>query len=202
MEEQIQQVLSELERWGAENDARETERHKKMLNLEPDTARLLSILVRSSHSTRLLEIGTSNGYSTIWLAWSARQTSGHVTSIEFLPEKLSQARKNLERTDMQAFVTLLEGDASDLLINLQGPFDFVFLDADRRAYVSQFERLLPLLTPDALVLADNVHSHPEEIAPYLAMIEALPDFDHVVAGVGKGLSIAYRRTETRSSPEG
>lgn len=72
MEAEIRDLLSELEVWGRENDAREQERSKKMLNLEPDTARLIAILVRASQRRCLLEVGTSNGYSTLWLAWAAK----------------------------------------------------------------------------------------------------------------------------------
>src|SRR5579862_5941082 len=82
METSLRHLLTELEEAGRRNDAQEQDRSKKMLNLEPETALLLSILIRSSRRTRLLEIGTSNGYSTIWLAWATRQVNGHVTSID------------------------------------------------------------------------------------------------------------------------
>jgi len=81
MDAHIQALLNELAEEGRINDEREEDRSKKMLNLEADTAQLLSILVRSSKRTRLLEIGTSNGYSTIWLAWAAHSAGGHVISI-------------------------------------------------------------------------------------------------------------------------
>src|SRR2546429_4935899 len=91
----IRAFLTELYETGQLNDAHEQERSKKMLNLEPPTAQFLHILIRSSRRTRLLEIGTSNGYSTIWLAWAARAIGGHITSIDRNAEKLAQADANL-----------------------------------------------------------------------------------------------------------
>jgi predicted O-methyltransferase YrrM len=82
MDVNLRALLHELEETGARNDAQEQDRNKKMLNLEPETAHLLSILVRSSRRTQLLEIGTSNGYSTIWLAWATQTYGGHVISID------------------------------------------------------------------------------------------------------------------------
>lgn len=192
MDAQIKQVLAELEVWGRENDESTAERSKKMLNLEPDTAQLLSVLIQSSQRKRLLEIGTSNGYSTIWLAYAARQTGGKVISVEHNPDKIALADANLRRVGLRAQVELRQGDATQIVAELPGPFDFVFLDADRLTYPALFDLLLPKLSPGALVLADNVHSHPQEIAGYLTVLASHPEFEHVVVGVGKGLSIAYR----------
>jgi predicted O-methyltransferase YrrM len=89
-------------------------------------------------------------------------------------------------------VDLVCGDATQVVANPPGPFDFVFFDADRRCAPAQLALLVPKLTPDALVLADNVLSHPDEIAGYLAAVEALPHFEHLVVPIGKGLSLAYR----------
>src|SRR5258708_24273373 len=81
-EADIRVFLIELYETGQQSDAQEQERGKKMLNLEPETAQFLNILIRSSRRTRLLEIGTSNGYSTIWLAWAASLRGGRVISID------------------------------------------------------------------------------------------------------------------------
>ena len=188
----LRELLAELEAFGQENDAREADRSRKMLNLEPDTAQLMSILVRSSQCQRLLEIGTSNGYSTIWLAWAAQATNGYVISIERDADKQAQADVNLQRAGLRDRVNLLLGDATEIAATLAGPFDFVFFDADRLSAPDQLALLLPKLTAHALVLADNVLSHPDQIAPYLAAINALPDFDHMIVPTGKGLSLAYK----------
>lgn len=195
MDASLRALLAELEEAGRLNDEREQERSKKMLNLEPETARLIGILLRSSKRTRLLEIGTSNGYSTIWLAWAMRVTGGHVTSIDRDADKQRLADENLRRAGLRALVELRHGDATGVVADLPGPFDCIFFDADRLSAPAQLSLLLPKLTPDALLLADNALSHPEEIAGYLAAVTAMSDFDHMVIPVGKGLSVAYRSAE-------
>ncbi len=182
-----------MEAWGQVHDAHELAHNKKMLNLETETAQLISIFIQSGRRTRLLEIGTSNGHSTIWLASATQRVAGHVTSIEHSAEKQALAESNLKRAGLREYVTLLQGDAGDVLGGLPGSFDLVFLDANRLQYTALLPLLLPRLESDALVLADNVHSHPQEVASYLEAIDSHPGFDHVVVGVGKGLSVAYKR---------
>ncbi len=195
MNDQLRALLRELEEAGQENDAQQQDRRNKMLNLEPETAHLLSILVRNGLRRHLLEIGTSNGYSTIWLAWATHAVGGHITSIDSDMHKQQLADENLQRAGLRQSVNLICGDATEIVANLSGPFDCVFFDADRLSAPAQLELLLPKLTPDALILADNVLSHPGEIAGYLKTLETLTLFDHLVIPVGKGLSVAYRGTE-------
>jgi hypothetical protein len=95
MDQKLKEFLQKLESDGLENDARVSERPRMMLNLEPASAQLLSILVRASGVKRALEIGTSNGYSTIWLAWSLADAGGRIFSIDRNPQKHELARENL-----------------------------------------------------------------------------------------------------------
>ena len=191
----LRALLQELEEVGRQNDAQEQDRRNKMLNLEPQTAQLLSILVRSGRRQHLLEIGTSNGYSTIWLTWATQRFGGHVTSIDRDIHKQQLADENLRRAGLRQHVDLLCGDATEIVTNLSGPFDCVFFDADRLSAPTQLKLLVAKLTPDALVLADNVLSHPQEIAEYLTTLETLQLFDSLVVPIGKGLSVAYRSVE-------
>ncbi len=188
----IRAFLTELYKTGQQHDAQQQERSKKMLNLEPETAQFLNILIRSSRRTRLLEIGTSNGYSTIWLAWAASVTGGRVVSIDRDAQKQALADANLRRVGLREVVDLICGDAAEIVAGLPGPFDCVFFDADRYSAPAQLALLIPKLTPDVLLLADNVLSHPNEIAAYLRALEALPQFDRVIVPIGKGVSVAYR----------
>ena len=192
MDQLLRELLKEIENRGRENDAHATERPRMMLNLEPASAQLLSILVRASGATRAVEIGTSNAYSTIWLAWSLAPAGGRIVSIDRNPDKHALARENLRRAGLLDRVELRTGDATEIVGQLAGPFDLVFLDADRRKFPEIVQILLPKLAPKVLVIADNVLSHPEEIAEYLKLIGNLPDFQHTTVPVGKGLSIAYR----------
>ena len=192
MDQRLRELLRELQERGIENDARATERSRMMLNLEPASAELVSILVRASGVTRALEIGTSNAYSTIWLAWSLEPAGGRIISVDRNPDKHALARENLRRAGFLEMVELRTGDATEIVRELAGPFDLVFLDADRRKFPEVMEVLLPKIAKRVLVIADNVHSHPEEIAGYLKLISSLPDFQHTTVPVGKGLSVAFR----------
>lgn len=192
MDAELRRLLEALYEEGERNDAHEQERRRKLLNLEPETAHLLSVLVKNGRRKRLLEIGTSNGYSTIWLAWAAQTTGGRVISIDREAAKQEQAAANLQRAGLRDLVELRCGDATELVADISGPFDFVFFDADRFSAPAQLKLLIPKLTEDVLLCADNVHSHPDEIAGYLQAIASLSEFEHMVIPVGKGLSLAYR----------
>jgi predicted O-methyltransferase YrrM len=192
MDPQLRTLLNELRQQGQANDAEHNAYTERMMNLEPETAQIISLLIRSSKRKHILEIGTSNGYSTTWLAWSAQQTGGHVISIDREEHKHALADANLRRAGLRELVELRCGDATEIVNSLPGPFDCVFFDADRFSAPAQLALLLPKLASDALLLADNAISHPSEIAGYLAALQALPDFEQIVLRVGKGLSVAYR----------
>lgn len=190
MNAEIRKLLKELEEQGRVHDARETDRSRKLLNLQPDTAQIVSMLARGSRAKRVLEIGTSNGYSTIWLAASVAPAGGRVISIDRSPEKHKMARENLAKAGLLEHVELRCGDATEIVASLAGPFDFVFFDADRIDAHNQLALLLPKLDSMAFLLADNALSHPAEIADYLKMIKGLNDVQHALIPVGKGLSVA------------
>jgi predicted O-methyltransferase YrrM len=187
-------LLTRLERFAADNDSRAAERSQKMLNLERPTAELVYVLIRSAVRRRVLEIGTSNGYSAIWIATALQETAGApLVSIEHDPAKAAQARENLKEAGLAERVEVREGDATALCASLEGPFDCVFFDADRVSAPAQLAALAGKLSADALLLADNALSHPDEIAGYLAAVEATGEYDTLTLAVGKGLHIAQRR---------
>lgn len=193
LRDEIVRVLDDLENFGHANDATQTDYRKRMMNLEPVTARLLHFILRSSRRRKILEIGTSNGYSTIWIAAAAELTGGEVVSIDRSAEKHRLAGENLAKTGLAQRVQLVSGIAIETIPKLEGQFDAVFFDADRITAGAEFELLVPHLANDVIVAADNALSHPEEIAAYLETIRAFPDFWEFVVPIGKGLSIAYRQ---------
>lgn len=192
IEPELQVLLEGLAVEGEAHDRRESDHSKRMLNLEPATAELLAMLVRSSRRRRVLEIGTSNGYSTVWLAWAVGD-GGHVISLDRSAEKQRMAAENLAGAGLRDRVELRCGEATDLVSQLEGGLDCVFFDADRTSAPRQLETILPILDQDVLLLADNAISHPEEISGYLMAVESLPGVAHIVVPVGKGLSVAHRR---------
>lgn len=193
MEAALRELLEELAEFGRLNDARETERERRMLNITPDTGRFLAVLVRATRARRILEVGTSNGYSTIWLAWGARDSGGHVTTVERAPDKVALARANVARAGLADRVTVREGAALDVLAGLRGPFDLIFLDADRPSYVAYADALLPLLQPGGLLVTDNVVSHAHELGDFLSRLRRDPTLDTVTVPIGNGEELTYKR---------
>ncbi len=192
MPPELREQLDALYAEGLANDATHTRYTERMMHLEPQTAELVALLLRLGQRRSILEIGTSSGYSTLWLAWAASTTGGHVTSIDLVEHKHALAEANLRRAGLHDQVTLLVGDATAIVTELSGPFDAVFFDADRVSAPRQLELLLPKLTSNALLMHDNATLPPGELAPYLAAVAALPRVDHMVFPIGKGLSVAYR----------
>ncbi|MBI4589296.1 MAG: O-methyltransferase [Candidatus Rokubacteria bacterium] len=192
MDRTLAAFLDEIWRSGEEHDARETERPKRMLNITPDTGRLLWILIHATRATRILEVGTSNAYSTIWLADAARATGGRVITLERSPEKVKLARENLTRAGLADRVEIREGNAAETLAALGGPFHFVFLDADRANYSTYLDLTLPKLVPGGLLVADNVTSHAQELADYLTRVKSNPALLSVTVPIGKGEEVSLK----------
>lgn len=192
MNSEVLAMLEELERSGKENDQRESDHTRKMLNLDPKTARLVNLILRSTRRRSVLEIGTSNGYSTTWIAAALKETGGSLVTVDRNPEKHRLAEQNLERVGLRELVEFRSGNATEIARQLPGPFDCIFFDADRTSAPDQLAVLLPKLTIDVLLLADNALSHPDQIKGYLDALAELPGFDTTIIPVGKGLSFAYR----------
>jgi predicted O-methyltransferase YrrM len=193
MDEALRALLDELAGFGRENDERESDRERRMLNITPETGQLLAILVRATGARRVLEVGTSNGYSTIWLAWAARESGGHVITVERAAQKAALARANLDRAGLSAVVTIREGRALDVIAGLDGPFDLIFLDADRESYLAYLDPLLALLRPGGLLVTDNVVSHAHEVGDFLARLKSDPNLESVTLPVGNGEELTYKR---------
>jgi predicted O-methyltransferase YrrM len=180
-------LLQELETFGEHNDATVQDRASRMLNITPDTGVFLSVLVRSMAARRVLEIGTSNGYSTVWLASAAAAVGGRVTTLDVDARKTQLAAHNLERAGLSGVVELRTGDAGTLLA--QGPaehWDLIFLDADRKPYAAWWPDLWRGLRPNGLLVVDNALSHAAEMEPLIERIRQEPRATHVLAPVGKG----------------
>lgn len=189
----VRALLDELTEFGRRNDARETERGKRLLNITPETGQFLGILIKSMRAKHILEVGTSNGYSTIWLAWAARDTGGHVITIERAADKVAMAHTNLARAGLAKRVTVRQGVALDLLTHMEGPFDLMFLDADRPNYMAYLDPLLIMLRRGGLLVTDNVTSHAHEVEEFCRRLKADPALETVTVPLGNGEELTYKR---------
>lgn len=175
MNDQLQSLLVELEQFGSANDSATGERSRKMLNITRDTGEFLAVLVRATAARRVLEIGTSNGYSTLWLASAAQAIGGSVTTIELSDYKIALTTKNFARSGLASFITSIQGDAGRALERTaDSAFDFLFLDAERPEYPGWWPNVKHVLSPGGLLVVDNAASHPHEMAPFVALVEAMP----------------------------
>jgi predicted O-methyltransferase YrrM len=167
-----------------------------LLPVGPATAALLEILIKESRARAILEIGTSYGYSTVWLAAAARATGGLVTTLELHPRKVEYARAQLARAGLAEFVDFRVGDALGTLRELPGPFDFVLIDLWKDLYVASFDAIYPKLAAGALVVADNM-IYPERARPdaeaYRRRVREARDVTSVLLPVGSGIELSRYR---------
>lgn len=198
MEAQRRKIAQQILTAARAHDERQADRHARFRNVEPQTAELLGVLVRATGARRILELGGSNGYSTIWLADAAQATGGAVLSVEIDAERTALAAANLVLAGVAA--ELRTQDAAQALADsADGFWDFVFLDAERPAYAGYGPALLRSLRPAGGLLAiDNVLSHAAEVAAIGELIAAEPLVTSVLVPVGAGLSLVVRDAHSRS----
>ena len=193
MTDSLQELLLEIEQFGIDNDSTITDRPRRMLNITRDTGEFLSVLVRATNARRLLEIGTSNGYSTLWLALAAKAVDGRVTTVERSDFKLALAAKNFERSGLAGLITQVHGEAGALLESSgEASFDLIFLDSERSEYPGWWPRIKRVLRKGGLLVVDNATSHAAELAPFVAVVAADPDFTTCTVPVGNGEFMATR----------
>jgi predicted O-methyltransferase YrrM len=193
MSASLDSLKVELERFGESNDAVNTERSRRMLNITRDTGEFLSVLVRAMFARRVLEIGTSNGYSTLWLAEAARDIGGSVTSVELSEFKVKLASDNFARSGLSSVISLIHDDAGRVLERLEpNSLDLVFLDSERPEYPGWWSNLRRVLRPGGLLVVDNATSHPEQMAPFVALVKADAEFTTSLVPVGKGEFLAVK----------
>jgi caffeoyl-CoA O-methyltransferase len=132
-----------------------------------------------------IEVGTSAGYSTLWLALAARETGATITTFEVLPEKIAWAQETFARANVADVVQLVGGDARDYLPGVTD-IGFCFLDAEKEVYADCYELVVPRLLPGGLLVADNAINHRETLQPVLDRALADPRVDALIVPIGKG----------------
>ena len=193
MSDSLEALKTELERLGAANDGATAERSRRMLNITRDTGEFLSVLVRATLARRVLEIGTSNGYSTLWLAEAARAIGGAVITVEFSEYKTGLASATFARSGLAPNITLIHDDAARLLQRSErSAFDFIFLDSERSEYPGWWQELRRVLRPGGLLVVDNATSHVAQLAPFAALVNADPLFATSLVPVGNGEFLAVK----------
>ncbi len=169
---------------------------QRMRAVGPDSGRLLNILARSLEAPTILELGTSFGYSGIWLAEAARASGGRLITMELHGYKSAYAREMSAKAGLDGHVEFKVGDAVRMIGELPGKVDFVLVDLWKDLYLPCLEAFYPKLNPGAVVVADNmVRPGNDDVKRYAAAIRALPGISSVLLPVGSGLEVSRYQPE-------
>ncbi len=170
------------------HDQAYSDRLSRYRNIEPESAELLNVLIRTQQSKRILEIGTSTSYSTLWLAHAAESTSAKITTLKIGAERSEPAHQNAVDFSLDRFVEFLVSDAQDYLRQTTEKFDFILLDAERDAYCDYWNYLPQILKEKGgLLVVDNVVSHESEVNDFLNLVRDNPKFSTTILPIGAGL---------------
>ncbi len=167
-------------------------REQRLRQVTPDVGRFLHNLVLAARPRSLIEIGTSGGYSTIWIGAAARAAGGSLTTLEIDPVKVTLARESLRDAGLEGAVTVVEGDAFEYMRRRSEPADFVFLDAEKGDYLAFLGLIVPLLRPGGVLVADNLISHEADLLEFRQAALADPRLSAVVVPIGRGELFAVR----------
>ena len=159
----------------------------RLWNISEQTAELLYMLIRAKAPENILEIGTSNGYSTFWFSLAAEQSGATIDTIEVDEDRFNLAKKNLVG---RKNVILRFGKAEYIIPELDKKYDFVFIDAGKVGYVEYIKLLIEKLNDDAIIIADNVISHKDTIQEYLDFIKSSTAFESMTLSIDNGLEIS------------
>jgi len=182
--------MAELYQSFQAHDADQNDRLLRYRNIEPESAYYLSMLVRIQQPERLLEIGTSTGYSTLWLAEAARATGAKLVTLEIEKERSQQAQWHAQKMGLTDVIRFWVGDALEFLRHTQEQYDFILLDAERDAYIIYWPYLKKVLTPKGVLIVDNVISHADQVKDFISLLQQEQDMMLTTLDLGAGILMA------------
>jgi predicted O-methyltransferase YrrM len=166
------------------------------LSTAPEDAMMLRILVESSGAKRGVEVGTAAGFGAMNMGIAFERTGGHLWTHDINPAAVKESQENLKKVGLENVVTCVEGDALKTLGNVEGPIDFVFIDALKRDYFKYFKILEPKLKVGAIVVADNVIVSAKDMKDYLDFVQTSPNYDTVIIRCSlekkDGMAVSYK----------
>lgn len=184
-----EEILSELEKT-----------QKDFWNLDRESANFLNTLIQINNSKSVLEIGTSNGYSGIWILKALEKTKGKLTTIEFWEKRQSIARKNFEiccpnvqaEAKIGSAIVILEDIKDEIQNKKRDKFDFVFIDANKKEYIEYFKIIDTITTDNAVIVADNILSHYEKTKEYIQELFNNNNYQSQIIDIGAGMMISKK----------
>ena len=177
--------MSYLESLDSKDRADGTPRMKRLRQIPPETGKFLSILAASAPNGKFLEIGTSGGYSTLWIALACKERSIKIKTFEILEEKIKLAKETFRESKMEKYVELIEGDARDFL-KKEKNVSFCFLDAEKEVYDESYDLIIPNMVKGGLLVADNAINHYDILKPMIEKALSDERVDALIVPIGKG----------------
>ena len=185
--------MKELEALDGEQRRAGLPTHERLCAVPPETGRLLAFLAAGAPPGRRIEVGTSGGYSALWITLAGAATGTVLRTFEAREDKAAIARETFRLAEIEALVELTVGDVRGRL-RRETEIGFAFVDHAKDRYAEAFEELIPNLVPGGLIVADNILSHQEALEGFVRAVEADPRVDSTVLTVGKGLLLCRRPT--------
>lgn len=198
MDNKVLQIISRLNKQSnlERNGSVKVASGQEMLAITADTGVFFSILLKAIKARRVLEVGTSVGFSTLWLAEAVGKNRGaRVITIELKPQKVDLALKNFKEAGVDKIIEIKQGVALDLLLKLKGKFDFVFLDADKENIIRYFDLVLPMVRIGGIIAVDNM-LYPDRfrstMRKYARHVHSKPNIQSVTVPIGMGEEITIK----------
>jgi len=192
MDAAVRAVLQRLEARDSHERQTGAPRAVRLRQVTPEVGRFLHTLVLACRPRHIIEAGTSGGYSAIWMGTAARTVGASVTTLEIDPAKVSLARANIQEAGLEGVVTVVHSDALAYLRERRESFDFIFLDAEKEDYLAFYELAVPLLPAGGVLVADNLTSHEQELAPFRQRVMEDPRVSAIVVPIGRGELLAVK----------
>jgi len=168
-------------------------KNQRFLNVSRDDGRLLRIWADLANTKKAIELGTSTGYSAIWIALALRRTGGRLTTFEIDRERAATAAANFKRAGVDGLIDIVVGDAHKDVGKVTGAVDFVFSDADKDGYLTYFRALAPKLRTGGVFISDNM-AIPEPDPAYVRAITTDPDYETVFFNMHRtGVAVTHKR---------
>ena len=189
--EPIFKRMRELEAQDAIDREDGTPRLQRLRQIPPESGKFLALLCASAPKGGVLEVGTSGGYSSLWLLLACKERGDYLTTFEILEEKINRAYETFEVAEVSRQIQLIHGDARDVIAGYTG-VAFCFLDAEKDTYLDVYEKVVINIVPGGIIAVDNVISHADELADFVSHVENDPRVDALVVPIGKGILVCRK----------
>jgi predicted O-methyltransferase YrrM len=195
VEPEVIDVMARLETRDQQERAQGLPGSDRIQALHPESGQLLYVLALAKGAKSIVEVGTSHGYSTLWLASAAKVNGGKVVACDMNVERLAAARANFAEAGLADVIEILEGDARETLRGRSEPVDLLLIVTDKSYYETFFDIVYPRLVKGGLVVADNIVSHQEALEDYISYVENHPNLESAKVPIGRGLEISVKLKE-------